>query len=121
MGKRIESANFFEDLVKYFENTPEGQIKKDWEATKEFDNIGITVDEFLAQNKEIWKMIEQKKLFDIPEKKAPKGGLTCRTCIYRYKHQYGKMFYCRKQRQKGTAYGDKKIKAGDSACFMYES
>jgi len=30
------------------------------------------------------------------------------------------MFYCRKQRQKNTAYGNKKIKANDAACPMFE-
>lgn len=60
------------------------------------------------------------KLFDISEQKPEKPTLTCRSCIHRYKHQYGKMFYCGKQKQKNTAYGDKKIKAGDPACHMYE-
>lgn len=65
--------------------------------------------------------MSQGKLFDIPEKPKNKSttGHTCRTCDHRYKHQYGKMFYCSKQQQKGTAYGDKKIKAGDDACHMY--
>ena len=70
--------------------------------------------------------MEQKKLFDLREKPAIAvdtvlaTGLTCRSCKHRYKHQYGKMFYCSKQKQKRTAYGDKKIKVGDPACHMHE-
>jgi trehalose utilization protein len=70
--------------------------------------------------------MEQRTLFDLPEPKdilpisKPSTGLTCRTCIHRYKHMYGKMFYCCKQKQKGTSYGDKKIKAGNPACHMYK-
>ena len=60
-------------------------------------------------------------LFDIPAIIPIRGKYTCRTCKFRYKHEYGKMFYCSKRKQKNTAYGDKKIKAGDNACFFYES
>lgn len=68
--------------------------------------------------------MKQGTLFDLSEIKLPekltiKSGLTCRNCKHRYKHEYGKMFYCSQQRQKGTAYGDKKIKAGDTACHIY--
>lgn len=65
----------------------------------------------------------EPKLFNVPEKKKEKPfpGKTCRTCINRYKHEYGKMFYCSQQKQKGTSYGHKKIKAGNPACYMYES
>lgn len=59
-------------------------------------------------------------LFDIPEIEKEKPNNTCRNCIHRYKHTYGKMFYCSKQRQKRTAYGDKKIKASDPACQMFQ-
>jgi len=64
-------------------------------------------------------MSTQGKLFECPVETKKETGKTCRSCQFRYKHQYGKMFYCRKQKQKGTAYGDKKIKAGDIACSMY--
>jgi len=68
--------------------------------------------------------MKQPTLFEVPEvepKKEETNGLTCRTCIHRYKHEYGKMFYCRKQKSNRTSYGNKKIKAGDTACRMYES
>ena len=35
------------ELIKYFKNTPEEQIKSDWDKTKEWDKIGPTVHEFL--------------------------------------------------------------------------
>ena len=63
----------------------------------------------------------QRKLFDLPINPPAKQEHTCRTCIHRFKHQYGKMFYCEMQKQKGTAYGYKKIKAGDPACPLYKS
>ena len=63
------------------------------------------------------------KLFEVPiqTKDKIKPLQTCRNCKFRYKHQYGKMFYCSKQFQKGTSYGNKKIKAGDPACHMFQS
>jgi len=48
-----------QELQYYFENTPQEQIDKDWEATKEFDNVGPTVEEFLG----IDKTTQMKELF----------------------------------------------------------
>lgn len=56
------------------------------------------------------------KLFDIP---IEKPEITCRTCEFKFKHTYGKMLYCSKFKQPGTAYGFKKIKSGDKACELY--
>lgn len=39
--------NFVEKLKKYFEETPRERALEDWEKTKEWDNVGITVEEFL--------------------------------------------------------------------------
>ncbi len=65
----------------------------------------------------------QLKLFDIPEETQPhkNSQLTCRNCIHRYKHQYGKMHYCELKSDPRTSYGNKKIKAGDPACNQYEN
>jgi hypothetical protein len=53
--------------------------------------------------------------------KKPEPGMRCRNCEHIYKHNYGKMFYCGKQQSnRRTAYGDKKIKANDAACPMFE-
>ncbi|MFA8451770.1 MAG: hypothetical protein ACEPOW_13835 [Bacteroidales bacterium] len=57
--------------------------------------------------------------YPVTKKEAYKGP-TCRSCQFRYKHTYGKMFYCSQFKQKDTAYGDKKIKAGDPACTKYK-
>ncbi len=63
----------------------------------------------------------QLKLFDIPKEEKNKSKMTCRSCEYRYKHEYGKMFYCSKRKSNKTSYGHVKIKAGDSACLMYKN
>lgn len=39
-------SNFYEELKKYFENTPKEKILADWEKTKHLDNVGPTVDEY---------------------------------------------------------------------------
>lgn len=59
-------------------------------------------------------------MFDIEIKVKEKPKITCRSCKFRYKHQYGKMFYCRLRFKKGTAYGNMKVKAGDAACELYQ-
>ena len=38
--------NFLEELKEYFNKNTDEQIKKDWKKSKEFDNIGITADDF---------------------------------------------------------------------------
>jgi hypothetical protein len=35
-------------LMKYFESTSHEQVLKDWEKTKEFDEIGPIMDDFLS-------------------------------------------------------------------------
>ena len=35
-------------LKKYFKNTSPEQIEKDWEATKKYDNIKPTINEFIS-------------------------------------------------------------------------
>ena len=39
--------SFVEKLKKYFEETPREKVLEDWEKSKEWDNVGITVEEFL--------------------------------------------------------------------------
>lgn len=41
--------NFLEDLKLYFENTPRSKVLEDWAKTESFDQIGVNMDEFLAQ------------------------------------------------------------------------
>jgi len=40
-------------MEEYFKNTPHEKIKQDWEDTKEFDNVGPTMDEFLQVNNKL--------------------------------------------------------------------
>ncbi len=67
-------------------------------------------------------MTDQLKIFEVPEveKVKPLPGMRCRNCIHCYEHQYNSTKYCSVQKQKGTSYGDKKIKALDPACPMFE-
>lgn len=66
-------------------------------------------------------MTEQLSLFpeEAPERPKQKGN-TCRGCKSIYRHEYGKMLYCNKRYDPRTTYGNKKIRAGDSACLMFE-
>jgi hypothetical protein len=43
-------TNFYEELKKYFENTPRGKILEDWAKSAESDKIGPTVEDFLKEN-----------------------------------------------------------------------
>ena len=53
--------NFYEDLIKYFENTSKEDIQKDWNKSIHLDDVGITCDKFL----EI-RNIENKKILNKP-------------------------------------------------------
>lgn len=44
--------NFVEKLKKYFEETPREKVLEDWEKTKEWDNVGVTVEDFLKNTNE---------------------------------------------------------------------
>lgn len=62
-------------------------------------------------------------LFDLNELEqsaARPPGETCRNCIHKYKHYYNNTLYCGKQKQRGTSYGNRKIKASNPACYMFE-
>lgn len=63
--------------------------------------------------------MKQLKIFEVEEIKNEKPKVTCRHCEFRYKHDYGKMFYCRKQDDPRTSYGHRKIKAGDKVCHLF--
>lgn len=41
--------NIYENLKKYFENTPKERIKADWESTEKYDSIGITAEELFKK------------------------------------------------------------------------
>lgn len=42
--------NFFEDLKKYFSETPKDEILDVWAKSIEMDNVGVSIDEFLANS-----------------------------------------------------------------------
>ena len=71
--------------------------------------------------------MKQLILFEIPTTPTTviepvlSKDLRCRKCNFIYNHQYGKMKYCEKQKDTRTAYGNKKIKANDPACSLFES
>lgn len=39
--------NLLENLKRYFETTPREEVLEDWEKTKAYDAVGITVSELL--------------------------------------------------------------------------
>jgi hypothetical protein len=53
--------NFFEELKKYFQETPREKVLEDWAKSKEFDNVGITIDEFLKNTNDIIKKKQEDK------------------------------------------------------------
>lgn len=52
---------FVEKLKKYFEETPREKVLEDWEKTKEWDNVGITVEEVLQNTCENIKKNDEGK------------------------------------------------------------
>ena len=57
--------NFYDDLKRYFEITPREKILDDWSKSSKFDNVGITIDEFLENTNNIVKSKEEqlKKIY----------------------------------------------------------
>lgn len=52
--------NFYEHLKKYLNETPKQTILEDWNKSKEYDKVGVTVDEFLLLNKKKVKVYQIK-------------------------------------------------------------
>lgn len=48
--------NIVEKLNQYFKITSSVQILKDWEATKDFDQVGPIMDDFLNQVNQLYKI-----------------------------------------------------------------
>ncbi|HAT81302.1 MAG TPA: hypothetical protein DCS17_07940 [Flavobacterium sp.] len=46
--------NFYEDLKKYLDNTPQDKIVADWEKSVAFDKIGPTIEEFLNSSQQYY-------------------------------------------------------------------
>ena len=60
--KMEDDANFYEQLLEYFKNTPKGKILEDWNKSAELDNIGPTLEEFLGN---IQPTYSEKEVFEI--------------------------------------------------------
>jgi len=43
----MKKNNFFEELKRYFDNTPKEQVLADWRKSEELDKVGATVEEFV--------------------------------------------------------------------------
>jgi hypothetical protein len=44
-----KNTNFYEELKKYFDETPQEKIQEDWGKSKHLDNVGPTVNDFMQQ------------------------------------------------------------------------
>lgn len=44
----MKTNNFFEELKNYFENTPKEKVFENWAKSKELDEVGPTIEEFLT-------------------------------------------------------------------------
>lgn len=49
-------SNFFEELKKYFEITPQNKVLEDWAKSEEFDKIGPTVEEFIRSTQMYYRI-----------------------------------------------------------------
>lgn len=56
--------NFFEELKKYFEVTPQKQVLEDWAKSAEFDEVGLTVEEFLDNTQQYYQ-IHSEEPFEV--------------------------------------------------------
>lgn len=48
----IDNQYFLQQLKDYFKNTPREKVLEDWAKSAEFDNVGPTVDDFIAAIKQ---------------------------------------------------------------------
>lgn len=53
--------DFYEDLKRYFEETPREKVLEDWEKSKEYDQVGPTVNEYLNEIAEPLSKDEMKR------------------------------------------------------------
>ncbi len=56
-----DDVDLIYELKKYFEETPREKILEDWENTKEWDSVGITVEEFIQNTNENNKNNDEDK------------------------------------------------------------
>lgn len=46
-----DNKDFLQQLKEYFKNTPRDKVLEDWAKSAEFDNVGPTVDDFIAESR----------------------------------------------------------------------
>ena len=51
--------NILEDLKKYFQDTPQEQIMKEWAETEKYDKVGPSIEEFLIKTKLYFKLEDE--------------------------------------------------------------
>lgn len=56
----MKTNNFLEKLINYFENTPREQVLADWAKSEEYDNVGLTVQEFLSLQRKRFQLVEHQ-------------------------------------------------------------
>jgi hypothetical protein len=55
--------NILEDLKKYFQDTPQEQIMKEWTETEMYDKVGPSIEEFLIKTKLYFKLEDEDLVF----------------------------------------------------------
>ena len=70
----MKNNSFYEKLKKYLKDTPKDEVLRGWEETKEYDEIGPTVEEFLEYTERFYETTLDDPLIDksiINEKLSP--------------------------------------------------
>lgn len=63
--------NILEDLKKYFQDTPQEQIMKEWAETEKYDKVGPSIEEFLIKTKLYFKLEDEDLV--LKEQNFPKN------------------------------------------------
>lgn len=82
------AKDFYKELVEYFKNTPREKVLEDWEKSKEFDNVGISAQEFIKNNVDLHNVVGQSEQFVCEAKgtiEEPKCKKQCMACYGREK------------------------------------
>lgn len=91
-----DMENMIEKLNKYFNTTSRDQVLKDWEKTKEFDQVGPIMDEFLNETNWFFRIKlgdpinESNLVFNNYSPKFSSGFFLTN----RKKHATGSILYC---------------------------
>ena len=70
----MQPYNMLEELKRYFRETPKEEVLRQWEETKDLDEVGPTVEEFLEYTEHFYKTTMEDPLTDkgiLNEKLSP--------------------------------------------------